>query len=271
MSPRQGIPLQGTLDCWTGAFDVPDLLLAIGGSGSTGRLELATHDAERQVFFDRGQMVFASSTSPDDRLGIYLLRRNELSLSELRRLSPRVQPGLRLGTLLVQQGILPPQAMTHAVLGQVRAIILGLFGCSHASYRFLETSREMEEAVLLSIPSARWILDGIETIGSWRRVSRGVGSLDVRFASVDGNEESLRSIDLDTGSLELLALLRHPKSVEEICASSELPDIVICRRLWAFRLLGWIHAMPFDESEPSLDADLEGLGMILRHDGGDSR
>lgn len=264
MAVLKTIPLEGKLDGWVGGFDVPELVLAISKAGKTGRLEVSSADVDRKIFFDDGRIAFASSSSPDDRLGAYLLLRNELGLADLRRLSPNVRPGLRLGSLLVNEGILPAEGLPDAVLGQVRGIVLDLFRWPRASYRFVEEAPEANEAITLEIPPARWILDGIEGVKSWLRVARGVGPLDVLFESVDGHEESLRTIDLDTGSLELLAMLRHPRSLEEICASSELPDIAICRRLWAFRLLGWVRAEPFADASDEIDSDIEALGMILK-------
>lgn len=263
MSLSKNIPLEGKLDGWVGGFDVPELVLALSSAAKTGRLEVSTADVDRKVFFDDGRIVFASSSSPDDRLGAYLLLRNELGLSDLRRLSPSVRPGLRLGSLLVEQGILPAEALPDAVLGQIREIVLDVFRWPRASYRFIEGAPEVNEAITLEVPPARWILDGIEGVASWLRVARGLGPLDARFESVDGHEESLRTLDLDTGSLELLAMLRYPRSLEEICASSELPDIVICRRLWAFRLLGWVRADSFAAGS-EIDSDIEALGMILK-------
>jgi Domain of unknown function (DUF4388) len=263
MSLSKTIPLEGKLDGWRGGIDIPELLLALSKEGRTGRLEIASADVERNVWFDEGRIVFASSSSPDDRLGAYLLLRNELALADLRRLSGSVQPGLRLGSLLVKEGLLSSRALPEAVLGQVRGIVLDLFRWPRASYRFVE-GLPAREAITLHIPPARWILDGIDHVSSWLRVARGVGPLDVLFESVDGHEESLRTIDLDTGSLELLAMLRHPKALEEICGSSELPDIVICRRLWAFRLLGWVRADPFVAGSETIDSDIEALGMILK-------
>jgi len=264
MSVSKKIPLEGKLDSWAGGFDVPELLLAISSAGKTGRLEVSSTDVDRKLFFDDGRIVFASSSSPDDRLGAYLLLRNELGLADLRRLSPSVRPGLRLGSLLVEQGILPAEALPDAVLGQVRGIVLDVFRWPRASYRFVEEAPEANESIILEIPPARWILEGIDGVKSWLRVARGVGPLDVLFESVDGHEESLRNIDLDTGSLELLAMLRRPRSLEEICASSELPDIAICRRLWAFRLLGWVRADPFTGASDEIDSDIEALGMIWK-------
>ncbi len=264
MSLSKTVPLEGKLDGWGGHIDVPDLLLAISREGRTGRLEISSADVERTIFFDDGRIVFATSSSPDDRLGAYLLLRNELGLADLRRLSGSVRPGLRLGSLLVKEGLMTSQALPEAVLGQVRGIVLDLFRWPRASYRFVEETPSVVEAITLEVPPARWILDGIEGVKSWLRVARGVGPLDVLFESVDGHEDSLRTIDLDTGSLELLAMLRHPKALAEICASSELPDIAICRRLWAFRLLEWVRADSSPGDSIEIDSDIEALGMILK-------
>ena len=264
MSLPKTIPLDGKLDGWGGGFDVPDLLLALSREGRSGRLEISSAVVDRTVLFDKGRIVFASSSSPDDRLGAYLLLRNELGLADLRRLSGGVRPGMRLGSLLVQEGLLSAQALPEAVLGQVRGIVLDLFRWPRATYRFIEETPSVREAILLELPPAQWILDGIEGVKSWLRVARGVGPLDVLFESIEGHEASLRAIDLDTGSLELLAMLRHPRSLPEICASSELPDIAICRRLWAFRLLEWVRSEAFTSGSIEMDSDIEALGMILK-------
>jgi hypothetical protein len=263
MSFSKTIPVEGKLDGWMGDLDVPELLLAVSDAGKTGRLDVSSGDVDRKVFFDEGRIVFASSSSPDDRLGAYLLFRNELGLADLRRVGPQVRPGQRLGSLLVEEGILEAEALPEAVLGQVRGIVLDLFRSARGWYRFVEEAPKAPEPIQLEVPPARWILDGIDGVRSWLRVARGLGPLDVLFESLDGHEESLRTLDLDMGSLELLAMLRHPKSLEEICAGSELPDIAICRRLWAFRLLGWVRSGPASGSE-EIDSDIEALGMILK-------
>jgi hypothetical protein len=268
MHPSKLIPLEGQLDCRAGGFDVPELLLAVTETGRSGCLELRGDEAEKRVFLEEGRITFAASSSPDERLGAYLLGRNELRLCDLRALSPRVSPGVRLGALLLERGLIGPLELARAVEGQLRAIVLGIFGLSQASYRFVEEPGSPREPIKLSLPRERWILDGIERVSAWSRVSRGVGALDARYVVVPGHEKSLRELDLDTGSLELLALLRHPRSVEEVCSASELPDLAVCRRLWAFRLLGWVRRLDedprwHDPSDALLDADIESLGLIL--------
>lgn len=266
MSGSQAIPLEGQVGSSTDNLDMPELLFAVCAMGKTGRLVLHAGDVEKKVFLSDGQVVFAASSSPDDRLGAYMLQRNDLALDDLRRLSPQVRPGVRLGTLLVQHGLVPSSGLARAVSGHIKAIVLSLFGWTHVAYAFLEEPPSSEETIRLTIPTERLIVDGIDSVPSWERIARGLGSLDERFRLVGGNVESMRLADLDTPSLELLAMLRHPKSIKELCEASDMPDIVVCRKLWAFQVLHWV--CPADETS-DLDLDLEGLGMIFGNDAQD--
>ena len=79
------------------------------------------------------------------------------------------------------------------------------------------------EAIRLTIPTARLIVDGIDRVPSWERIVRGLGSLASASAILGGNVESMRL--LDTPSLEP-AMLRHPKSIKELCEASDMPIAV---------------------------------------------
>jgi hypothetical protein len=265
MAESNPIPLEGQLSCWTDPFDLPELLFAVSETGKTGGLVVRAGDAEKELFLHDGNVVFASSSSPDDRLGTYLLQRDQISLHDLLRLSQQVRPGVRLGTLLVQHGLLPSDELRRAVHGHVQSIVLSVFGWTEVSYAFHEEPSAKQEAILLTTPIPRLIVDGVERVASWARVTRALGSMDEPFRIVDGNEGALRSADLDTATLELLAMMRHPKSVREVCEGSEMPDIAVCRKLWAFRVLGWVGPA---QDVSAVDLDLEGLGMILGDQGG---
>ena len=265
MPGSDSIPLEGQLSCWTAPYDLPELLFAVGETGKTGSLVVRAGEAEKEIYLHGGDVVFASSSSLDDRLGTYLLQRDQVSLQDLLRLSEQVRPGVRLGTLLVQHGLLPSDELRRAVHGQVQSIVMGIFGWTDVTYAFRERPTAKQEAILLSTPMPRLIVDGVERVASWQRVTKGLGSMDEPLRIVSGNENALRSADLDTATLELLAMMRNPMSIADVCESTDMPDISVCRKLWAFRVLGWVR--PADEVS-ELDLDLDGLGMILGDAGG---
>ena len=245
-----GIPLEGEFNCWSCGFDLPDLLLAVCRTGKTGLFRFLSSEAEKTLFLREGEIIFAKSTSQDDRLGEYLLREGKISLQDLSKCIHLIKPGKRLGAILVEKGLLGPKELVQAVIGQIRAIVLSLFRWTEASYGFNETELPSKETITLDMPTAQLILDGVKLIESWRRITQGLGEMSSVYRRVSGNEEVLRGLDVDKATLEVLASISRPKSVTETCVESELGDLEVCRMMWVFRCFGWIEQLDWAESRP---------------------
>jgi Domain of unknown function (DUF4388) len=275
LSSRPPLPLQGRFDCWNQGFEFPDLLLAVCATGQTGRLRFWTAEAEKTVVLQKGHIIFARSSSADDRLGPYLLKIRKVRFDHLMDLTRFVSPTKRFGTVLVENHVLSPKDLVEGVVGQVRSIVLSLFRWSEAQYAFEEAELD-KETITLRIPTAKLILDGVREVQSWRRVTGGIGSLDAVYQTTDGVDDAASTAELSPAVLELLSDLRGPKTIAEACSGSELSDFEVCQLLWAFRSLGWLG--PVTESHPQIleadsdstepdapveDDDAEGLGKVL--------
>jgi len=270
---RTPVPLRGTFDCWNQSFDFCDLLLSVCASGNTGELRFRSLEAEKTVVLQSGRVVFARSSSADDRLGPYLLRAGKVRFDHLMDLTKFVSPTKRFGTVLVENHVLTPKDLVQGVIGQVRSIVLSLFTWTEAEYAF--DVKELEkETITLRIPTPKLVADGVRQVTSWRRVTGGIGSLDAVYQTSDGAARGASGADLEPAVLELLSDLRGPKTIAEACAGSELSDFEVCQLLWAFRSLDWISpvtelvpALPVldaDEPEDTVeDSDTEGLGSVL--------
>ncbi len=252
MPARNPIPLEGVLNCWTDPYDLPDLLLAISRSGKTGRLSFSNPEGDKTIYIKDGKIVFAESSSDDDGLGPYLLRNGQISLEDYSRVSKLVSPGKRLGALLVAEEVLEPKELVPAVVGQVRAIILGLFRRTESWYGFKEEELSRKESITLDMPVAELVLDGVQSVDSWRRVAKGVGDLDSVYRVAGATEVEWSRLALESGPTELLAMLNEPMRIADVCAQATMDDFDACRYLWAFKSLEWI-----EPGEISVDAAAE--------------
>lgn len=246
MPVRTEIPLQGEFESSTADHDLPDILLAVCKTKGTGLLTFSNPEAEKTLFVRDGSFIFSKSSAIDDRLGEYMLRSGRVGLKDLEAVSKLVKPGKRLGALLVESGVLDPKELVQSVIGQVRSIILSLFKWTKAHYEFVAQDLPSKETITLDMPTPQLIVDGIREIDSWWRISRGIGDLDSTYQAVSGAEGSLRSIELETPALELLAMLSRPKRVTEACTESSLKELDVCKLLWAFRSLGWVETVEDD-------------------------
>ena len=250
MPPSEQIPFEGVLNCWNDEHDLPDLLLAISRAGKTGRLHFSNPEGDKTVFIKDGRIIFAESSSADDGLGQFLLRTGQFSLMDYTRVFKLVEPGKRLGALLVEEGVLDPKELVPAVVGQVRAVILGLFRRTETWYRFKEEEPSRKETITLDMPVAQLIVDGVQNVESWRRVSKGIGSLESVYRLVEAGRTESDTIQIEGSVMELLEMLEEPVSIKHICKHATLPDFEACRYLWAFRCLGWIELAELEATEP---------------------
>jgi hypothetical protein len=82
-------------------------VLLLGFAGQAG--DEPRRLRRRSVYFRDGQVVFATSTDPEDRLGPVLVRLGLVTKPQLERASRLVKSGRPLGQVLVDEGVLTPR------------------------------------------------------------------------------------------------------------------------------------------------------------------
>jgi hypothetical protein len=240
--------------------DFADLVQDLAERRWTGVLTLTNGGVGRSVTVQDGRLVFASSSSPDDRLGELLLRRGRISFRQYVDAGKAIVPGKRLGTILVEQGILPPKDLVRAVVDHTQEIIYGAFQWTEGRYRFQEGTTA--ETITLNISTPDIIMEGIRRIESWSRIDRAVGGIGARYDRPSGYETVAAKMTLADEKLKILTRISEERIVEELCAESSLPDIDVCRTLWAFRVIGLVRLLdPPRRTKPEIEDD--GLGLVL--------
>jgi len=240
--------------------DLPELVQLLQEQTWTGLLTLHRGLTTKTITVEKGRLVFAMSSDPDERLGVLLLRRGLLSLRQLNDAGSKVVPGKRLGSVLVEQGVLAPKALVRAVVDASREIILHAFTWSEGRYK-LEPGQRTEEAITLNIDPPQLILDGIRRIESWKRIDRAVGGLEARYRARRGGGMTVMKLELDDNGRALLDQLKNSRSVEQLCAGSKLSSFEVCRLVWALRVVGFAERVT-PSAAPVVDDD--GLASVLK-------
>jgi hypothetical protein len=224
--------------------DVPDVVQALHEIHWTGVLSLHHMGVAKTVAVKDGRLVFASSSSRDDRLGELLLRRGKITLTQYIEAGRAVGKGKRLGTILVEMGALPANELVRAVVEHTQEIIYSVFQWTEGFYRLKEGADTGSEAITLKLGTADIILEGIRRIESWTRIERGVGGMDARYERAPNYEALLKHVNLSVDKLALATGHEGVRDVEAICKQSTLSHFEVCRTLWAFRVIGVMRRLP---------------------------
>jgi hypothetical protein len=252
----QALPEEGLLS----EHDLAEVIEELHRRRWSGQLTVSHQGSEVRITVKDGRLVFASSSNPDDRLGELLLRRGLVRLRPLTDASGEVRPGRRLGTVLVEKGLLEPKELVRSVIDQTQENIYRVFQWSGGLFRLKEGS-EAAESITLNISTPDLILEGIRRIEAWSRIKKGVGELATSYVCCEGYETVARQMELTAEQGALLDALRRPASVEALCAASPLRDFEVCQTVWAFRAIGLIRRAPAAATAELIDD--EGLGEVL--------
>ena len=254
------IPAEGSL----ADFDLPNIIEAVYENQWSGRLTVTHMGVGKSIIVQSGRLVFASSTSRDDRLGELLLRQGKITLHQYIEAGKLMEGNKRLGTILVERGAIAPKELVQGVVEQTREIIFGIFQWTEGRYR-LEQGSADSEAITLKISTPELILEGIRRIEAWSRIEKGIGGLGARYVTTPRAAERAPQISLSAEKAALVAAVASAKSIEEICQESTLSHFEVCRTLWAFRVMGLIRRTDVPAAAVTLDAEEmdEGLGSVL--------
>jgi hypothetical protein len=140
------------------------VLLVAAGVDADRRPDEPERLRRKSLYFKDGQVVFASSSDPADRLGPVLLESDLVGPADLERCSRLVRSGRPLGQVLVDEGILTSAQLYEGLTLQVKKIFLSAFLETEGEFAFLEGANDQLNEVKLPERTRDLILQGMKRL-----------------------------------------------------------------------------------------------------------
>jgi Gram-negative bacterial TonB protein C-terminal len=216
----------------------------------TGKLQLVFGRVEKALFFDAGQLVFATSSDRQDGLGEVMLRAGALTQSQFEEASTLVETGQRFGSAIAEMGIYGVEEIVSWVQRQVLQITASVLDYPAGRYFFFSS---LEKNVVpdiggVPVPLGRLLLAAVRKAGD---LSLDQLAEDAEL-QVELSSDALRlskAEDLENGERQLLSLISQPISAKQVVAQSGLSKPEASRALYALLLLGFVVGVP-DQVRP---------------------
>ena len=237
--PRRLIPfitaqgLKGNLS----ALPLPELLIQLRRTGSTGILSMEAEGTRKAVYFHNGRVVFATSNSPNDRLGETLLRLGKISVEEYEMSLAQISHGRRQGKVLIEMGAMAPQDLWEGVETQVREIVFSLFEWPAGDFVFEATTLPQKEKVTVSFDPLTLVLEGLRRIDPEGALKGRYPDPGLILEVIKGVEQT----DLEPFERHILAVVDGHRSVTEICRESEIGEGETQKTLYALYCAGFLR------------------------------
>jgi hypothetical protein len=217
-------------------IQLPDVLSFLAMIRGTGKLVLLHDRMERSIYWKDGEIVFASSNSPEHSLGMFLLRNGKITSQQYEESKRRVTATTRHGKLLVQMGAISPKDLWWGVKNQALEIIYSLFSWKEGSFVFGDTADELvNERIVLSINTPTVIMEGIRRLDESAVIREKITSLDMVFMKVPAAVPDFGSLDMSEHEVALYNTLDGKRSIRALIGGSEMTEFEVTRIL--FQLL----------------------------------
>jgi two-component system, OmpR family, response regulator len=197
------------------AFPLPEILLMLNNNRKTGSLRCIDGQVTKTVEWENGEIVFARSTRPEDRLGAYLVGRGLITAPQLGQASASLQGQERLGKALIRLGMIAPNVLFEAVRRQVTEIIYSLFHWKEGRFEF-EPGQATQEKVALSSTVMNLIMEGTRRLDELSQVKQKIQNDLMVLAPAKTPEELAKMVQLSPFEKTVLDLVDGRRSVREV-------------------------------------------------------
>jgi curved DNA-binding protein CbpA len=232
----------------------------------TGILRVRLNDLDKSLYIKEGEIIFATSKYPDDRLGLLLLKTGKLTYTQFETVVRIYEAsvltshksGLRQGTILVDQGFLTPKELYDAVIAQVKEIILGLFTWIDGEYEFIEGPLPSQEVITLKISTAALILEGIRRVTDWTWLAGGLPPFTCRLRLTKDPRDLFQFIPMQPNETALLSRL-NGQTIRELLLGAPLPALDTLRLIYFFLSAGFAEAAESSDAPASSYEERESI------------
>jgi len=157
---------------------IPDLLSYFNMFRKSGVLHIILTGGSKALYFQQGEVVFATSTFAAEDIGSVLFSLGKIEQRALEQLREQVTETTTLGKLLVEQASISPKDLWSAARSEVENIVYNLFSAARGAFYFEAKAVEQEDIVRLSMSTQNMIMEGLRRLDEKALFMRKIISLD---------------------------------------------------------------------------------------------
>jgi len=223
---------------------VADLFLELYTSAATGVLRLKKENIIKNIYFQMGKPIFATSNQKEDRMGSILYRQGVINREQLEFAIEEIKrTGKKFGTILVEKEIITPEQLVQAVISQVEEIIMSVFTWEEGEYLFVDEFTYEDDVITLDMSAAQLIVKAVKAKYPLQKVKQILGSTRKILAFTRDPSYKFQEIEFTPEEEKIIENVDGTKTIAEIQQYSGVEEEKCYRLLAALMLLKTIEVV----------------------------
>ncbi|MDP1830736.1 MAG: SPOR domain-containing protein [Geothrix sp.] len=196
----------------------------------------------RTVFLEAGDIVFAASTHPLDRLTHLLVERGKITQAQLDYAMANLNPAMSIGKNLIEMGFITQRDLLDVARAQVERVVLAGIAATEDVPSF--EAKDLEAAtVRLPFDTAAMLLAGVLNLRDRERMLEELGPLN-QVVVLEGRRH--QELALPPDLTRLPGLLDGSRTLMELSRESGVEPFRLGAFILFLREMGWarLHELP---------------------------
>ncbi len=223
---------------------LPDVLQLLSMGQKTGCLSVAERNNFGYIYFDAGQIVYASIVNRRDRLGDILVKNGLITPEQLQAAvdAQAHRRDRRLGELLVEMNALTRPALESYMRIQIEEAVYYLFTWTSGTFSFETDVRPDAQDFLVRISPESLLLEGARRVDEWSLIEKKIPSFDLIFV-VERARLAASEVTLTPEQERLVPLIDGKRDVAALIDDSGMLEFDIAKALYGLITAGFAHRL----------------------------
>ena len=204
---------------------LPDVLQLLAMGKKTGCLAVTHRTNFGYIYFDKGQICYASIVNRRDRIGDILVKAGSVTPAQLEAAinAQALHRDKRIGELLVAQGAVTKDTLHQQIRLQIEEAVYFLFTWMQGTFNFEADVRPEEQDFQVSINPESLLLEGARRVDEWTLIEKKIPAFDLVF-DVDRKKLEESGVALTREQELVVNLLDGRRDVSSIMEESGLGE-----------------------------------------------
>ncbi len=237
--------LKGNLE----TFYINSILQLLSIDEKSGILSVKNENIEVKILFQKGEIVYATGSKKENRLGHRLQSKELISRDQLQAcLKQSRKTNKSLGKFLVENGFIALKEMEQEIQDKVQEIIYDLLLWQNGDFEYKDAQLNLERVVVVRQKVVKILLEASRRIDEMSILRKHIPNENLIF-NISNQVQAQGEITLNTDEWQLLRLVDGRRSVRQIIDRGRFDEFTAYKRLYSLLSAGLIENSPGQKAE----------------------
>jgi hypothetical protein len=231
------MPLSGNFE----TFNLNSIFQLLGNDQKTGMLKVKNEDKEIRIYLKDGEIIYATGSQKNDRLGYFLKSSGIVSETKLQAALKKSRAEKKaLGKILIEQGILTSQKLKQIIHRQIEHMIFNLFLWNKGEFEYNDAAINVKGMVVAKINVVSLLLEASRRIDEISILRKHIPD-DALIYRLTGQVSNKDEITLNSTELKILGLVDGHRSIRQVIRDSGFDEYAAYKNLYSLLSSGLIE------------------------------